>query len=43
MKVGKEFFITAYTMCPHLRLYYRPCCKYQIKFRPQGGKWLHVL
>jgi len=43
MKVGKEFFITAYTMCPHLRLYYRPCWKYTIKFSPQGGKWLHVL
>jgi hypothetical protein len=30
-------------MCPHLRLYYRPCCKYPIKFNPQGGTWLHVL
>jgi len=38
MKVGKEFFITAY-----LWLYYTPCCKYPIKFNPQGGKWLHVL
>jgi len=43
MKVGKEFFITAYTMCPHLRHCYRSCCKYQIKFGAERGKWLHVL